>query len=77
MTTKFLTTYIDPKSKKKITDSDMITQHYKDNGFYRDLIALLPLQMIPIEYNMNNLFYLIKIVRIFKAIENLNITAVV
>lgn len=77
MATKFLTTYIDNKSKCKIVDSDLITQHYRENGFYRDLLALIPLQLIPIENEINNLFYLIKIVRIFKAIENLNISAVV
>lgn len=77
MATKFLTTFIDTKSKNKITDSDVIVTHYKENGFYRDLLALIPLQMIPIDNGINNLFYLIKIVRIFKAIENLNITTVV
>lgn len=46
MATKFLTTYVDTKSKKKIEDSDMITKNYKDNGFYRDLICLIPLQSI-------------------------------
>ena len=33
--------------------------------------------MIPLTYNFNNLFYLIKIVRITKAIENMNIGTIV
>jgi len=48
MVIKFMTTYIDSKSKKKISDSELISHHYKENGFYRDFIALIPLQMIPI-----------------------------
>jgi len=48
-----------------------------NNGFFRDIIALIPLQIIPMTHNVNNIFYIIKIIRIFKAIENLNIATVV
>jgi len=72
-----MTTFVDPKSNQKVTDLDAIIQFYKDNGFYRDLLALVPLQFIQMKDNINNLFYLIKIVRILKAVENLNVNSVV
>lgn len=70
---KFTTTYRDPESDEKVYDSEKIISNYTKNGFFRDFIALIPLQLLQLPYNFENMFYLIKIIRITKAIEAFDI----
>jgi hypothetical protein len=75
MILKFMSTFEDPKTRQKVEEWDLIIENYKKNGFYRDFFTLLPLQLISLPFKAQNLFYVIKVIRLTKAIERFNISS--
>ena len=56
----------------------MIAVRYLSNGFFRDFIPLIPLQLITIGSNgRGTLFYLIKLIRLQKGFEILDVSTLI
>ena len=75
----FLTEYVPRdldgtgKEAKPVRCLGKIAKNYIYGKFLVDFIPLVPLQLIPIRARLNNLFYLIKIIRFVKGKELFNI----
>ena len=76
MASKFFLTYIDDHSKRVEEHLPKIRRHYLHSDFIWDLIALIPFQMIKLKNNRNCLFYLIKILRLYKGFNLLHVPTI-
>jgi hypothetical protein len=59
-------------STESVRDLSEIIPRYLKTQFIWDLIPLLPLQIIQLDNNGQNLFYLIKCARIVKSVHKIN-----
>lgn len=75
----FLTEYVPKdidgtgKEAKPVRELGKIAKNYVYGDFLFDIIPLVPLQLISIKARLNNLFYLIKVIRFVKGKELFNI----
>ena len=75
----FLTEYVPKdidgtgKEAKPVRELGKIAKNYVYGDFLSDIIPLVPLQLISIKARLNNLFYLIKVIRFVKGKELFNI----
>lgn len=65
--------YMSPLGKQVQRDVIEIAKHYLTTTFYKDLIPIVPLQMIELKNNRNTLFYLIKLFRLAKGFRLLDV----
>jgi hypothetical protein len=70
---KFMLTFEDPETHIKVIDLGVISKNYFFDRFIWDFIPLLPLQIFPMYRNRNTLFYLIKLIRLYKGFKILDI----
>ena len=68
----FMKTYTNKTTNQVVKDWDQIIQNYFDTNFAVDLISLIPLQTIPLAKNGNNIFFVLKIIRMSNIMEFLN-----
>ena len=69
----FLVEYQNLGDGKPVRDLQMIGKRYIDTDLKRDLIPLLPLQLIPLPGDYGRLFLFIKSMRLFKAIQHFKV----
>ena len=76
MISQFFTSYpcSNKTAKCNIRDISLIIDHYIRGGFVSDLIPLLPFQYLSIPNDKADLFLLIKIFRISKGLDMMNVT---
>ena len=75
MLMSFITDYVDPNKPLglPIRDSSKIFQRYIYGSFTFDAIALAPFYMIKLYRDRQKLLYIIKIIRLKKGFDNLDI----
>jgi len=76
MILNFITSYpsadrVDPVA---ITDVRKIGLNYLNNGFYGDLLPLIPFQLFSFDTFKEDLFWTIKTFRVLKGFSNLDVT---
>lgn len=76
MISQFFTSFTSSNKTGKfsIREFSLILDHYIKGSFVKDLIPLLPLQYLSIPDNKQDLFLLIKIFRLTKGLEMMNVT---
>ena len=72
----FVTDFKTTKKMKVIVvrDVDKIVERYLKGEFIWDFVSCVPLQMIQMPVSINNLFYIIKILRLRKAMNEFKIS---
>ena len=68
--------YIDQSSLEVVDDWDKIVHNYLNTTFLIDMIPIIPLQLIKLENNANNIFLIIKTMRAFKSLGLLSVQKV-
>ena len=66
----FFKEFTPSNTTKRTSDFASIVNHYLFNGFIRDAIPLIPLQLLEYKRSRERLFYLIKSVRVFQGLKH-------
>ena len=71
---QFLLEFTSETSSIPVRDLEKIAWNYIYNGFVTDFIAIIPLQIIQLKNNRQNLFFLIKLIRLEKGLRLFDVT---
>ena len=69
----FITTYESPTSPEPVSEIGKIFTNYMSNGFYFDLIPLLPLQLMSFDTFKEDLFWVLKTIRFLKGLKSIDV----
>lgn len=61
-------------SQNSVRDFEQIVAHYIGGDLLFDLIPLIPFQMLSLKNNAQNMFFAIKVIRIFKGVSKASIS---
>ena len=74
MVLQFFKEFTSETSSIPVRNLEKISMNYLQNGFAYDFIAILPLQVLHLKNKRENLFFLIKLVRLEKGVRLMNVT---
>jgi len=71
---QFLKEFKSETTNLPVRDLEKIAWNYLENGFVTDFIAIIPLQILELKSKRENLFFLIKLIRLEKGLRLFNVT---
>ena len=76
MVFQFFKEYTSETTNLPVRDLGRIAGNYLENGLVTDAIALVPFQVLNLKNRRENLFFLIKLVRLGKGLRLFDVTAI-